>query len=131
MSKNTTEELREQIDAIIRDLNVAIFEAIGDKLAPKQENGSPERKLLLSAISDTLGAEAEAKTQIKQLISNREKLLLDRVEKEITDKVTTTTIQNIHPLKNGHYVRTDNLIKMLATLRKELDGEERLAALQG
>jgi hypothetical protein len=56
------------IDEILKQFEVALFEIVGDKFAPKQANGSPERKELLGLIGPAYPLVNEAKTALLALI---------------------------------------------------------------
>lgn len=102
MSKNTTDELREQV---------------GDIFARACKNNEYfGNDGWYELHTPTVRAELEA------LISNREKLLLDRVEKEILADDGTNTMFTEW---NGMQIADLDMQKTkLATLRKELDGED-------
>ena len=57
------------IDEILKDLVVGFLEAVGNEFAPKQEYGSPERKILLGLIAQTTPLTAESTKAIEALIT--------------------------------------------------------------
>lgn len=56
---------------------------------------------------------------IAKLLDHHIVAVLDKVESQLAEKVTVTTVQNIHPLRDGKYVRMENLTKTLKALRQQ------------
>lgn len=58
------------LEDTIKKLEVDILEVVGDEFAPKQENGSPERKRLLGLIGKTSPLRIDATQSIRDLIKS-------------------------------------------------------------
>lgn len=72
--------------------------------------------------------EKVAVSELEALISNREKLLLDRVEKaadEVIDQFSVHVPKGRPKGTVAHRVMKKRMTKRLTTLRKELDGGQR------
>lgn len=66
------------LDESLRKFEVALFELVGDEFAPKQENGSPERKRLLGLLLEAQKLRTETAQQIKSKLQETvEEAVLD------------------------------------------------------
>lgn len=59
---------KDTVEEVLSQLEADILQIVGDEFAPKQENGSPERKRLLGLISETYKAKAEAAAKIERML---------------------------------------------------------------
>lgn len=72
-----------KLDDILSNFEVDILELVGDEFAPKQQDGSSERRRLLGLISDTYKLKAQAKQEIlKDYISKEDVLRAVETEQE-------------------------------------------------
>lgn len=116
MNHTPKEQYQQQRDDILKALEIAILEAVGDRLAPKKPEGSPERKQLLAVIGDVLPNMDEAAQALDSLLLTEFKRLVD------------TTFEMYFSKEVPVFTSLEDYMEHVATVRDVFRSELRKAA---
>src|SRR5690348_2475783 len=84
-----TSEPYDWLGDILGKLEVDLFELIGDEFAPKQKNGSPERKRLLALIAPAHPIVEKAKQAIIAQLKQQDKTQTKKAREVLQNKRNT------------------------------------------
>jgi hypothetical protein len=98
MSKDM-KDLTTELVQILGDLEVGIMGLVGDEFAPKQENGSPERKRLLGLLNKTHFHKTLALQALTTLCSRRERESFEAGQKDAIEGVNPEICKHFPEVK--------------------------------
>ena len=122
---STSPNTEDNADRELEDKLADIYSNAADRIAPKQPDGSIERKIVLGMVAETL-------IPIIALIKNRESSLLSRIEEAVPKEVKLNDMFGNDPRNNYGYseelrveganYQARKTRRVIATIKAEIEG---------